>query len=327
MNSESCCVQIMEELLTNRHPHKIDDSDFIAVRKAYFTCLSLLWIEEKLNIVSENFYEWESEIKESYDFLLKTQSDRPECNLIMEEHGTKEIIVLNRRLFNVLNSIRMYRDQVLHDLSDLDDDLKKNFEKETNRQYDKSFSYEIMEFLRNYMQHQGLVIEQITAIIPFFNRKVGNELLYFAESNYSTIKSIDKFDKKIKIKPEASEKIQWLNLIGILREYYIQITDLHKYFRTITEKIIDKSVSTIQRHIKNFYGDLPVKIIAFYGKKDCNELQDFLLQMTYIQRLKTYREKDVTLDTTKYYTSSKCFLESESIRVGNSARHKFRYNR
>lgn len=44
--------------------------------------------------------------------------------------------------------------------------------------------------------HQGLVIERITAIIPFFNREVGKELLYFAESNYTAIKSIDKLDKK-----------------------------------------------------------------------------------------------------------------------------------
>lgn len=326
MCNEDCHIQIMEELLTNNQSREIGDDSFKAVKESYFTCLRLLWIEEKLNIVSENFYEWEQEIKRSYDFLLMAQSDCADCNWIMQEHGTKEIIILNRRLFNVLNSIRMYRDQVLHDLSGLGDNLKSDFEKETNRQYDKSFSYQIMELFRNYMQHQGLVIERITAIIPFFNRTVATELFYFAESNYLTIKSIDKFDKKIKNKPKTDEKMKWINLIGILREYYTQILDLHRYFREITENKLNKSIANIWENIESVYEDLPVKIVAFYGKKDCEELKDFLLQMTYIERLKKYREKDVTIDTSQYYISSKCFLESDNIKVGNSARCNFRYN-
>lgn len=120
--------------------------------------------------------------------------------------------------------------------------------------------------------------------------------------------------------------MKWINLIGILREYYTQILDLHKYFRKITEEIINKSITNIQENVESVYRNLPVKIVAFYGKKDCEELQDFLLQMTYIERLKKYREKDVTIDTTQYYTSSKCFLESDNINVSNPVRCNFRYN-
>lgn len=325
MNDEYCRVQIMEEIITNNQSWRIEEDSFIAVKKSYSICLNLLWIEEKLSIVSDNFYEWESEIKDSYDFFLKNQSDSSYCNSIMCSHGIKDIIVLNRRLINVLNSIRMYRDQVLHDLSCLDDKLRRDFEKETNRQYDKSFSFQIMELFRNYMQHQGLVIERITAIIPLFNRKVDKELFYFAESNYSAIKRIDRFDKKIKNKPETNGNLEWINLIGILREYYTQILDLHSFFRKITEKILNESITNIIENIKSIYGDLPVKTIAFYGKNH-GELQDFLLQMIYIERLKIYREKDVTLDTTQYYISCKSFLESDNIRVNNSVRRNYRYN-
>lgn len=119
MDKEKCKVQIMEELLFNNQCREIEDEIFIETKNAYNDCLNLLWIEEKLNIVSGNFYEWEQEIKDSYDFLVKAQNDRSDCNNIMNKHGAKEIIVLNRRLFNVLNSIRMYRDQILHDLSDI----------------------------------------------------------------------------------------------------------------------------------------------------------------------------------------------------------------
>ena len=55
--------------------------------------------------------------------------------------------------------------------------------------------------------------------------------------------------------------------------------DLHKYFRKITEEIINKSITNIQENVESVYRNLPVKIVAFYGKKDCEELQDFLLQI------------------------------------------------
>lgn len=326
MDKKNCHMQIIEEFYANVPPWKIEDSNFIEVKNAYNTCLNLLWIEEKFNIVSGNFYEWEQEIKNSYDFLLKNQSDRPDCKLIMKQHGTEEIIVLNRRLSNVLSSIRMYRDQVLHDLSNLGKEFKINFEEETNRQYDKAFSYQIMELLRNYMQHQGLVIERITAIIPFC-RRTSDELLYFAEADYSSIKNIDKFKKKIKCEPKQNENIEWINLIGILREYYTQIIELHKYFRAITQEICLTAITCIEQNVNKIYGDLFEPQIAFYGKENCEEFQDFLLQMIYIERLKKYREKDFTLDTTQYYISNKCFLDSDRIRVGNSARYNFRYNK
>ena len=88
---------------------------------------------------------------------------------------------------------------------------------------------------------------------------------------------------------------------------------------------VDK-VSKADKVTENKEKKSSVKIVAFYGKKDCEELQDFLLQMTYIERLKKYREKDVTIDTTQYYTASKCFLESDNINVSNSVRCNFRYN-
>lgn len=325
MDKEKCRVQIMEELLTNNQSWEIEDDIFIEIKNAYSDCLNLLWIEEKINIVSGNFYEWEQEIKDSYDFLIKAQSDKPDCNIIMNEHGTKEIIVLNRRLFNVLNSVRMYRDQILHDLSHFGSEFKAQFEKATNQQYDKTFSYQILELFRNYMQHQGLVINRITAIIPF-NRKLGEELWYFAEANYNNVKNIDKFIQRIKCQPQTTGKIEWINLIGLLREYYLQILELHKFFRAITEEIYCKGMKCIEDTVKGVYGNLPVSIIAFYGKENKEEFQDFLLQMTYLNRLKLYRQKDIALDNTQYYIAKKCFLESDKIKVSNSIRCSFRYN-
>lgn len=323
-NDQKCHVQIMEEYLTTNKAWEIDDETFLQTSSEYHLCMKLLWTEERFNIVRDNFYEWEQEIKKSYDFLIESQSDHPDCNMIMQAHGTKEIVVLNRRLFNVINSIRMYRDQVLHDLSSLDSCMKCDFEEETHRQYDKTFSYQIMEFLRNFIQHQGLIIERITATIPF-SKKLNNELWYYVEANYPTIERIEKYEKKIKNPPD--EKIEWLNLITVMREYFSQIVDLHNYFRHITEKRYISAIQYLRKTVESVYGDLPVKVIAFYGKEKQDDFQDFLLQMVYIARLEEYRNRDAELDKTQYYISKKSYLESDKIKVSNSVTCHFRYNK
>lgn len=318
MDNDKCRIQTILEVIQNQS-HEIADDCFLNMERDYTICLKLLWIEEKWNIVSDNFYEWEEEIQNNYDFLLDNHN---ECK---GAYGRKEIITLNRRLFNVLSSIRMYRDQVLNDLSDLDKNLKEKFEEETHIQYDKTFSYQIMEFLRNYMQHQGLVIGRITAIIPFSNTKP-NYLLYFAEADYSLIKKISKYEQKIKRHPENEDRIKWLNLIGGLREYYNQYLDLHHFFRDITQEICDVSITYIEQTIKKIYKDVSVNKIGFYGKKESQDYQDFLLQLIYIELLKEYRRKNIQLDKARYYISKKCSLSSDWISVGKSERLSFRYN-
>lgn len=323
-SNQKCHVQIMEEYLTTNNACEIEDETFLRTGKEYDLCMKLLWTEERFNIVSDNFYEWEQEIKKSYDFLIENQSDRPDCNMIMQAHGAKEIVILNRRLFNVINSIRMYRDQVLHDLSALDSHMKCDFEEETHRQYEKTFSYQIMEFLRNFIQHQGLIIERITATIPF-SKKLNNELWYYVEANYPTIEKIEKYEKKIKNPPDG--KIEWLNLIVVMREYFSQIVDLHNYFRLITEERYISAIQYLRKTVESVYGDLPVKVIAFHGKEKQDDFQDFLLQMLYIDRLEKYRNMDAVLDETQYYISKKPYLESDKIKVSNSVTCHFRYNK
>ena len=286
--------------------------------------MKLLWIEEKFNIVSDNFYEWEQEIQKSYDFLIANQNEHSNYDMIIQAHGSKEIIILNRRLFNVLSSIRMYRDQVLHDLANLDNQLKREFEAETNRQYDKTFSYQIMEFLRNFIQHQGLIIERITATIPL-SKKISNELLYYVEASYPAIEKIEKYKNKIKNPP--ADKIQWLNLIVVMREYYNQIVELHNHFRHITEKLYNTAIQYLTETITNVYVDSPVKIVAFFGKKSQDNFQDFLLEMNYLERLKEYRNKNVIIDKTQFYISKKTYLESNKITVPFSVTYHFRYNK
>lgn len=321
----------MEEHLSGIPSREIEDEIFVKVGNSYNACLSMIWIEEKFNIVSGNYHEWEQEIKESYDFFLANQNDKPDCNEILQNYGMTEVVVLNRRLNNLLSTIRLYRDQVLHGLSLLEkqlfvSNLKNEFEKETNKLYDEFVSYQLMEFIRNYMQHQGLIVERITALIPFFNRTVGDQLPYFVEANYKDLKNVDKFNNKIKLKEKFENQGQWINLILLVREYYQQIIELHNKYRDITSKIFATTSQNVTSIVAKYYEKLPVKTIAFYGRKDKEGYNDFLVQIAYIDKLKKYLQSAVVLDESKSYINKKAYIDSGRVTVSNYVTCNIRYN-
>ena len=180
-------MQTIIDVLSGNKSKDIDEKLYLKIKDSYKLCLKLIWIEEKFNIVKDNYYEWEEEIQKSYDFLISVQNSDSNCNQVIKNHGIAEIVTLNRRIINVLNSIRIYRDQVLHDLSGINPDYKVRFEKKTNELYDSSYAYQLLELLRNYTQHQGFFIDRITVHIPF-NKRINKELWYFVESNFENLK-------------------------------------------------------------------------------------------------------------------------------------------
>ena len=69
LENNKCKLQTMDELLCNMPAREIKDEEFLKVKSEYSSCLILLWIEEKFNIISGNYYDWEEEIKENYNFF------------------------------------------------------------------------------------------------------------------------------------------------------------------------------------------------------------------------------------------------------------------
>jgi hypothetical protein len=115
---------------------------------------SALDVEEKFNLVLENFEEFEGE-------LLKGALAHS-----LFQHGDwsstmTELHRLNRRLVNLLATCRLYVDQVPHNLSqDFAEDasLYAAFEASKSREFDAKLGYRIMDALRNYMQHRSLPV-------------------------------------------------------------------------------------------------------------------------------------------------------------------------
>jgi hypothetical protein len=115
-------------------------------------------VEEKLNIVLENFEEFEGA-------LLGLALDRALFQRGEWSSQIGDLHALNRRLVNLLATARLYIDQVPHSLSRLfgeDRAIPDAFDAMKSREYDGFVGYRVMEALRNYLQHRSLPIHVIS---------------------------------------------------------------------------------------------------------------------------------------------------------------------
>lgn len=112
-------------------------------------------IEEKLDLLLENFLEYERD--------LLSLSLRSSLFTEFDDHSVAlERQLINRRVVNLLSTARMYIDQVCHSVSQLlppdsELDLKKLFSAE----YDDHLEYRVAENLRNYSQHRAFPVHQV----------------------------------------------------------------------------------------------------------------------------------------------------------------------
>lgn len=111
----------------------------------------LLAIEEKLNVVMENYAEFEQSL------LDITITNMVFHNLDWDSMtAARQTIV--RRIINLLSSCRSYLDQKDHDLgaiSTVTDDIIREVKKSFSQQYDARLGYRVMEEMRNHVQHRG----------------------------------------------------------------------------------------------------------------------------------------------------------------------------
>lgn len=113
-------------------------------------------IEEKFDLLLENFLEYERE-------LLALSLKSSLFPRLDDHRVATERQLVNRRVVNFLSSARLYIDQVQHSLSQLfarggAPDAAKLFAAE----YDEHFEYRIAEALRNFSQHRALPVHVLS---------------------------------------------------------------------------------------------------------------------------------------------------------------------
>ena len=132
---------------------------YTAASTAMKGVLEALSIEEKFNLVLENFEEFEGE-------LLRGALSHSLFEIGDWSQQMTELHRVNRRLVNLLSIARLYIDQVPHNLGNLfgsHGGAAKDFEAFKSREYDQRLGYRALEAMRNYMQHRSLPIHGLVS--------------------------------------------------------------------------------------------------------------------------------------------------------------------
>jgi hypothetical protein len=186
-------------------------------------------------------------------------------------------LVLNRRLMNLLASVRLYTDRLTAHCSacsPADSRIKQRVELLLSTEYENNSDYRFMEALRNYTQHYGTPVHQVM----FGGRLTTPDvkgLLEFSSSfsaDKKLIASDGHFERQVL--DEMPDKV---DLISASRGYIEALSSIHNNVRQMLSKSINEARSLIQAAIDDYRAIYTKDIVGlsayvFDGKTRIDEI-------------------------------------------------------
>ncbi len=234
---------------------EITEQEFLDGRTARAESLSLLAIEEKMDIVIENFVDLE-------EVLLRLPLRHSVFHSKDWSAMMSDLQRFNRALANLLTTARLYIDQTKHDVSMLFgnpskelDALKALF----SREYDARLGYRVMEAVRNYMQHRSLPIHGIRYLSNWEPAGAAGERLRFRVLPWfrpSTFNGDPAFKQATchELEP-LGEKV---TITPFVRQYVEGLGRVHERFRDLLSPIASRSdgcISELMDRAKTEFGE------------------------------------------------------------------------
>jgi len=213
------------------HSIPITEEEFARAQECKEKLLKALEIEEKFNIVLENYLEYE---KELLDITLQKA-------ISFDMSDTRDIIHrIDRRLINLLSTCRLYLDQVPQDVGSMlgqDSVVRNSFRNQRSKEYDSRLGYRVMEALRNHVQHRGLPVHLISYKSSWVEPKTEKDSRHRRQRTVIKI-NVDRLREDGGFKKSVFEELKniglQVNLKPLVREY---ITGLMKVHRSLREKL------------------------------------------------------------------------------------------
>lgn len=288
--------------------YDISEKDFLQLKENYDLLMTIVWINEKYGMILDNYYEFVLEVDKVWKELLEAKEKQ------IVSIGKKSIVTFNRRLSNLLCSVRMYIDQTQCELSrlNLNECTKDDFHSYTSERYDNSISYQVMELLRNHMQHQGLIVDRITFMKPFCDNQ--EYIFLVIDIAYKRLCNIERYEKKIFLDNILKDmNVNTFNLLWFVDEYVKGLEIVHKKLMEKLLKNISCAQNEIELILRRYYEKIPSEIGVF------SDENDFLIQYNYVLQASDIPKM---IDC---YEGKKYFKSSENI-TGNFQSNRIRYN-
>ena len=221
---------------------------YIGASRAKSALLELLNLEEKLDMVVENYREFEMELLNiTMSHMLFFTFD---WSCLIQEINT-----MNRRIVNLLTACRLYMDHMIHTLNNIYGNNNRTSElvrTAMKKEYDDNLSYRIMESLRNFVQHRGLPIHEATHNNWLENYQRGDR--HF--NTTSIVLDVGELELEGGFKESVLEEMRKLDpkvdLKLTIRNYIESIQRIHARYRELVRDDFPKWEGTVQDVIDMF---------------------------------------------------------------------------
>lgn len=206
-------------------PLELTADEYAAIASAKDGLATLVGIEQKFDLVLENYAEYEQA-------LLGLAVQQVVFRANSYARFQRETLLVIRRLSNLLSSCRMYIDQIQHDTSTVfgpDHQAVLTVRTKCSEEYDTALGYRLMETLRNVMQHRslsGFVIKHSNEADP----PGPNALLKTRLIPLLSVDDLKEGGLKASVQQELSGG-ERSELNSKVRQYIQGITNIHLAFR------------------------------------------------------------------------------------------------
>lgn len=226
----------------------ISEEEYRAISVSKNCLFEALYLEQKLDIVIEDYIEFEMELLAS---STRQMVNRDQDYSWFQEEGNK----INRRIVNLLSACRLYLDHSMHHLSNIYGEKSEHIEsinKIRSEEYDSKLGYRVMEAMRNYVQHRGFPIHKWTYNSKRIEKQDKDQLL-FTLTPFIKIQQLQEDHKfKASVLMEIEKIGAEIDSKPLIREYISGIATVHDSIRAILEKDILNWEKTLFTYIDRF---------------------------------------------------------------------------
>lgn len=224
----------------------VDFDHLIAARRSLY---EILYIEETFLFLVENYRDLESDAL-SYTLRSATFPKESWSEMVSNIH------LFNRRLINLLTTCRMYVDHTPQRLGAIfpnNAKPKSDFKSLLSSRYDSSFSFRLLEALRNYVQHNDL---------PLSGLCVGHQRIEETDVRPGSLCTLmfniardcilDGRRFKASVADELRSMPDNIDVRPLIREYVGLLSEVHQELRKTLDEPLDEAVRVVDAAVTSY---------------------------------------------------------------------------
>lgn len=283
---------------------EVSGDEYHRLKMAKRNIFLLLGIEEKFDMVIDNYLEYEHD-------LLNLALSHMASHDVTWSSFQDAMGRINRRLANCLTVSRLYIDQAKHDLSKVygkTAEITTRLREAFSTQYDQLLGYRVMEALRNVLQHRSLPVTSLAYPAAWEHRQ-SRELLHYRVTPNLQLKELrEDNDIKASLLDELEQTTRGnYDITLLLREYVEGLSRVHAELRLATNDDIELWKATVGAIIKRYCaacGEDVEFVCAYQMDEEDKIIEEIHVFRDGIDRLEQLRAKRLPTNLSRCYVSN-----------------------